>query len=254
MIFQEAAAATASAPIAPRDRLWFGLFLALAAHATLILGISSKPMVPQPQLALSVSLAASADGVPQEQQTLQNSVRESRSIPVKPVKDFKLTEKAAAITSPSTSNNQEAELPNRFDRNQLIAAIANTGATDEMSSSADRVRRLDETPVTPQTKNAENAYLAMWRRKCERLGRLNYPQGNVQGELVMQVSIFSSGHLDYVRIVRSSGSSLLDQAALDTVTQAAPYQPFSTEMRKAYDRLEFSRTWQYSKFGADINR
>ena len=94
----------------------------------------------------------------------------------------------------------------------------------------------------------------MWRRKCERLGRVNYPQGNVQGELVMQVSIFSSGLLDYVRIVRSSGSSLLDQAALDTVRHAAPYQPFSTEMRKAYDRLEFTRTWQYSKFGADINR
>ncbi len=254
MIFKEPAAATASAPIAPRDRLWFGLFLALAAHATLILGISSKPMVPQPQITLSVSLAAAADVAPQEQQTLQNSVRESRSVPVKPVNDFKLAEKAAAITSPSTNNNREAELPKRFNRNQLIAAIANTGATDEMSSGADRVRRLDETPVAPQVKNAENAYLAMWRRKCERLGRLNYPQGNVQGELVMQVSIFSSGHLDYVRIMRSSGSSSLDQGALDTVTQAAPYQPFSTEMRKAYDRLEFTRTWQYSKFGADINR
>ena len=94
----------------------------------------------------------------------------------------------------------------------------------------------------------------MWRRKCERLGRLNYPPGNIQGELLMQVSIFSNGHLDYVRIARSSGSSLLDEAALQTVRQAAPYQPFSVEMRKAYDRLEFTRTWQYSKFGTDINR
>jgi protein TonB len=94
----------------------------------------------------------------------------------------------------------------------------------------------------------------MWRRKCERIGRVNYPPGNIQGDLVMRVSILSSGQLDYVRIVRSSGSSLLDNAALQTVRQAAPYQPFSVDMRKAYDRLEFTRTWQYSKFGTDIDR
>ncbi|MGB0998261.1 MAG: energy transducer TonB, partial [Pseudomonadales bacterium] len=91
------------------------------------------------------------------------------------------------------------------------------------------------------------------RRKCERIGRVNYPPGNIQGELVMRVSILSSGQLESVRIIRSSGSSLLDNAALETVKQASPYQPFSIEMRKAYDRLEFTRTWQYSKFGADIN-
>ncbi|MEC9133255.1 MAG: TonB family protein, partial [Pseudomonadota bacterium] len=65
--------------------------------------------------------------------------------------------------------------------------------------------------------------------------------------------ILSNGYLESVRIIRSSGSSLLDNAALQTVKQASPYQPFSLAMRKAYDRLEFTRTWQYSRFGTNIN-
>ena len=36
----------------------------------------------------------------------------------------------------------------------------------------------------------------MWRRKCERIGRINYPPGNIQGELVMRVSILSNGYLE----------------------------------------------------------
>ena len=139
-------------------------------------------------------------------------------------------------------------------RSQLIAAIADTPIENPTALSQERIRRLDESSLTAATTDAEAAYLAMWRRKCERLGRVNYPPGNIQGELVMRVSIASSGQLNYVRIVRSSGSTLLDEAALKTVRQAAPYQPFSVEMRKAYDQLEFTRTWQYSKYRTGINR
>ena len=141
-----------------------------------------------------------------------------------------------------------------LNRSQLIAAIADTPIEKPTALSQERIRRLDESSLTAATTDAEAAYLAMWRRKCERLGRVNYPPGNIQGELVMRVSIASSGQLNYVRIVRSSGSTLLDEAALKTVRQAAPYQPFSVEMRKAYDQLEFTRTWQYSKYGTGINR
>jgi protein TonB len=170
------------------------------------------------------------------------------------VEDLQQAKVPPVVATPNVNTKPKAALPAGLNRSQLIAAIADAPLEDPPTPHNERTRRLDEAPLTTPTTDAETAYLAMWRRKCERLGRLNYPPGNIQGELVMQVSIFSNGHLDYVRIAHSSGSSLLDQAALETVRQAAPYQPFSVEMRKAYDRLEFTRTWQYSKFGTDINR
>ncbi len=94
----------------------------------------------------------------------------------------------------------------------------------------------------------------MWRQKCERIGRSNYPAGGLEGEVLMLVSILADGTLEEVRILNSSGHRELDQAALATVRQAAPYQPFNVEMRKAYDRLEFTRTWQFSKSGAALGR
>ena len=87
----------------------------------------------------------------------------------------------------------------------------------------------------------------MWRQKCERIGAINYPAGQLEGEVLILVSILSDGTLEEVRVLKSSGHRQLDQAALATVRQAAPFQPFNVEMRKSYDRLEFTRWWQFSK-------
>ena len=99
----------------------------------------------------------------------------------------------------------------------------------------------------------ETAYLNTWRRKCERIGRNNYPAGLLEGELTMLVSILRDGSLANVKILRSSGQPKLDAAALATVRQAAPFQPFTVEMRKNYDRLDFTRTWQFSKQGSSLD-
>ena len=99
---------------------------------------------------------------------------------------------------------------------------------------------------------AESAYLAMWRRKCERIGGNNYPAGRLQGELTLRVSIHHTGRLLNVGLLRSSGHQALDAAALKTVRQAAPYQPFNVDMRKRYDELTFTRTWQFSRSGSSL--
>ena len=242
-----AAIDTQSGPtITPRDRLGFGIFLALALHAALILGIGLDAILPQPEPKLTVSLYASTEPTkePAREKPLDNQlVEEAVASPKIPTSEPLPANPKSVIAAPKK----------RFNRDQLIGAIAHFENTKSTGFNS-RVRRLEEPNASKQTLEAEAAYLAMWRRKCERIGRVNYPPGNIQGELVMRVSILSSGQLESVRIIRSSGSSLLDNAALETVKQASPYQPFSIEMRKAYDRLEFTRTWQYSKFGADINR
>lgn len=50
-------------------------------------------------------------------------------------------------------------------------------------------------------------------------------RGRERGQVVVSFTVGSSGGVNSVRIARGSGSSALDQAALDTVRRAAPFPP-----------------------------
>jgi periplasmic protein TonB len=60
------------------------------------------------------------------------------------------------------------------------------------------------------------------------------------------VTINSSGQLDEVIVRRSSGSKVLDQAALNILRRAAPFDPFPEAIRADYDRLRFAYMWKFS--------
>lgn len=50
-----------------------------------------------------------------------------------------------------------------------------------------------------------------------------------QGTLILQFTIVSTGHLKDIRIIRSSGSKILDDAAVEAIRTAAPYPQFPKE-------------------------
>lgn len=133
---------------------------------------------------------------------------------------------------------------------QEIASLEARIATEQQAlSKAPRVRRL----TSASTKSApEAAFLNMWRAKVERIGTANYPSSSGTGSIRMLVVIKQDGTLIEVRILESSGNRKLDNAALRSVRLAAPYQAFSVEMAKNYDRLEIIRTWQFSKGGNSL--
>ncbi|MEZ5558476.1 MAG: TonB family protein [Pseudomonadales bacterium] len=112
-----------------------------------------------------------------------------------------------------------------------------------------RVRRL----TSVSSKSAvEAGYLNAWRQRVERIGNANYPAGGLYGNLRLLVVVRFDGSLEEVRILESSGRKSLDDAALNIVRLAAPFQSFPVEMRKHYDELEIIRTWQFSRSGATI--
>lgn len=92
-------------------------------------------------------------------------------------------------------------------------------------------------------------YIEDWRIKVERIGNQNYPEAarakKLYGKLQLTVSIKSDGSLDDVEVTRSSGSKILDAAAVAIVRLAAPYSPFPEEMRKKADILSITRTWNF---------
>ena len=94
------------------------------------------------------------------------------------------------------------------------------------------------------------AYLDTWKRRIEAVGADYFPElGELQGltgSPTLEVSIDSSGHLAEVIIVRSSGSKVLDQAALDILRRASPFDPFPARVAADYDRLRFAYKWLFN--------
>lgn len=106
--------------------------------------------------------------------------------------------------------------------------------------------------TTASTKRAQDAaYLLSWREKVERIGNLNYPHQarsqKLYGSLRLMVAIKADGSLREMKLLKSSGHNVLDQAAMEIVRLAAPFAPFPPEIRKDTDVLEIIRTWRFER-------
>lgn len=92
-------------------------------------------------------------------------------------------------------------------------------------------------------------YMDSWRRKVEKTGTSNYPEEaksrKIAGNLILDVAINANGTIRRVEILKSSGKIILDNAALRIIHQAAPFPPFSSELRKEADILHITRTWEF---------
>ena len=115
---------------------------------------------------------------------------------------------------------------------------------------AKRPRKRQLTSVS--TKESRDAYyLQGWSKKIETVGNLNYPaearRHKIYGSLRLMVAVRADGSVDEMRILKSSGHRVLDQAALQIVKLAAPFAPFPPEIRKDTDILEIIRTWEFEK-------
>ena len=119
----------------------------------------------------------------------------------------------------------------------------------QTSAYASRARRKAISTSTREYRYA--TYMEAWRRKVERIGNLNYPEEakrlGLYGSLILHVAIRADGSLDSVRVVRSSGQRVLDQAAVRIVELAAPYAPFPPDISAETDILDITRTWQFQR-------
>jgi len=115
----------------------------------------------------------------------------------------------------------------------------------------DTPRELVTSVNTRESKIAP--YLDRWKRKIEAIGVRYLPdQGLVNGmsgSPTLEVIISASGQLEEVIVRRTSGSRILDQAALDILRRAAPFDPFPEAVRVDYDTLRFAYKWQFSRTG-----
>ena len=93
------------------------------------------------------------------------------------------------------------------------------------------------------------AYLEHWRARVEKIGNLNYPlaasQQGITGSLRLSVELNRDGTVRDIRLRRSSGYPILDQAAMHIINLAAPFAPFPDNIKEEADVLVITRTWQF---------
>jgi len=106
--------------------------------------------------------------------------------------------------------------------------------------------------ITDSTKEYAFArYVEDWITKVERVGQDNYPEAasrdGIYGSLKLTVSIYADGRVEKIEVIRTSGSRILDDAAVRIVELAAPYAPFPDDMREKADILSITRTWTFTR-------
>lgn len=119
---------------------------------------------------------------------------------------------------------------------QLMAAISDSDINSEFIAGAVAARR-----------SLDAEYLARWRARVEQMGNALYrgKTPSADADVRLLVSVAADGKLEQIRILRSSGTPELDQAAQNTVLLAAPFPPFSKALAQQTSRLDIVRTWQF---------
>ncbi len=98
--------------------------------------------------------------------------------------------------------------------------------------------------------DASAAYIDGFRKKVEDMGNQHYPAvaktRHLQGEVRLLVAVLPSGKVKDIKVLSSSGSGILDEAARRSVRLAEPFQPFTRDMRKNMEVLQVIRTWRFA--------
>ncbi len=105
-------------------------------------------------------------------------------------------------------------------------------------------------------------YVEDWRIKVERVGNLNYPEAarknRIYGKLTLEACIQADGalypdpHDDNPKIIISSGSRILDAAAVHIVEMSAPFGKFTEPVRQALSKSQtellcITRNWSFTR-------
>ena len=142
--------------------------------------------------------------------------------------------------------------PQLHDSDVLKQADIMASADPEIPKSSSQIkgsvpRRKVISAASHQAKDAE--YLANWQNYIEKYGNDHYPKSilnsNLQGNVRLLVAVNRDGSLNSVSVRQSSGIPTLDEAAVNIVFNAAPFEPLPNNLAEDIDVLEIIRTWQF---------
>jgi len=167
---------------------------------------------------------------------------------------FSDTEVDTDETNEDTSESQAPEGAVLVEQNLEIARL-----TAEIDKSQERrAKRPKKDWVFASTTETTSAnYMFKWVERVERIGNLNYPDAarreGLTGSLILIVGIYKTGQIESVKIEKSSGHAVLDNAAIRIVRDAAPFDPMSGQLAQETDILYIVRTWEFQSGNSVIS-
>ena len=108
-----------------------------------------------------------------------------------------------------------------------------------------KVKKLEANSVV----NSDEAmYLNIWQRKIETIGDKIIQENNkdYQGTVQVMATIDKKGNLIKSDILKSSGSAIIDNMAIQILNESAPFAPFNGAMTNDYSFIEIVRDWNFS--------
>lgn len=153
-------------------------------------------------------------------------------------------DRANPLINDSDANDQSAQ--------QAKIATADIGAIraelDRLQRAYSKLPRVLRMTSASAKSADEAAYMHYFEKRVEQVGNVNYPQEariqRIFGQVQLVVVLLANGSIKRIEVSKTSGSRLLDQAAVRSVQLASPYESFPAELRNR-DEIHIIRTWQY---------
>lgn len=141
--------------------------------------------------------------------------------------------------------------PQPTEQQQAAAAIASLEAQyarrKQEYSKQTKIHTVDSVSAKA---DPSAAYIEGFRRRVEQVGNQHYPDlaraKGWSGDVRLMVILRPDGQIRAIRLLESSGHPILDEAARNSVRQAAPYSQFHASM-KEFSELRIIRTWRFSQ-------
>ncbi|MCW2035960.1 energy transducer TonB family protein [Xanthomonas campestris] len=153
-----------------------------------------------------------------------------------------------AVPTPQPNPQTDPLSPADAQRVQRDAEMARLAAEVHLRSEQ-YAKRPNRKFVSASTREYAYAnYLRAWVDRAERVGNLNYPdearRRRLGGKVVISVGVRRDGSVESSRVLVSSGTPVLDGAALRVVQLAQPFPPLPRS-KDDVDILQVTRTWLF---------
>jgi periplasmic protein TonB len=214
--------------------------------------VKLKPNVAAQSAAKAAAVQANMEQEQKRVEDLEKQVQElmTKMDSTKKVESKPVQEAAAA----EPEKGEKKANAKSLDKADLIASSVEIDRLEALIAKQqdDYQKRPKRTFIGARTKEYRFAmYVEAWRQKVERVGNLNYPEAartqKLYGQLQLTVSIKADGSIEEIKINRSSGQKVLDDAAKRIVELSAPFAVFPADVKKDTDILSITRTWTFTQ-------
>jgi protein TonB len=166
---------------------------------------------------------------------------------------------AERVMTSGDSDDRIAAQPNATEETaaqpQRAAELVNVDSTRSRAAELDvkmesPLAQSDD-PNGPSTLRSVLAvYLSDWRSRVERIGTANFPRQFLAGNTAtrrptLEVVIGPDGSLLDIVVKQSSGDRAVDQAAVNILRMAAPFDALPAAVEREYGEIRFAYEWDF---------